>query len=275
MHCGKRNLRIGPIAASLCLVLVAASAPRASAEEKLVAPAHPGAVRASPAKVGGTEGVVFFVKDPHEKVQAFYVPKYARLPKEGEGRVRGAAEIPLIAQEVGAVTSIITSMKGDYTLARASEIIVEWKPEIFAGTGIAMMLFSELQNQAKKHPGHDAELAALRAKYGWLDLAFFHPEKKAEEIFRRCSAQSSGVNPDVDQAALMQQMAKLAQEGKYEEMAELQKKLVGDDPKAEERKRKADNFGLWKGCLEEAAGYGYLTKITIDRDPHQWDVKWK
>lgn len=271
----KRSLRIGPIAASLSLVLVAASAPRAGAEEKLVAPAYPGAARLSGTKLGTDEGVTFFAKDAHEKVQAFYVPKYARLPKEGEGRVRGAAEIPLIVQEVGAVTSIITSMKGDYTWARATEIIVEWKPPIFAGTGLGAQFIQDLQGQAKKHPGHDAELAALKAKYGWLDLAFLHPEKKAEELYKRCSAESQGVNPNVDQAALMTQYAKLAQEGKYDEMAKIQEQLVGSDPKAEERKRKADNFGLWKGCLEQAAALGYLTKVTIDRDPRQWDVKLK
>jgi hypothetical protein len=275
MHGRKRNLRIGSIAASLSLVLVAASAPRAAAEEKLVAPAYPGAARLSGTKLGADEGVTFFVKDPHEKVQAFYVPKYARLPKEGEGRVRGAAEIPLIVQEVGAVTSIITSMKGDYTWARATEIIVEWKPPIFAGTGLGAQFFKDLQDQAKKHPGHDAELAALKAKYSWLDLAFLHPEKQGEELYKRCSAESQGVNPNVDQAALMTRMAQLAQEGKYDEMAKLQEQLVGSDPKAEERKRKADNFGLWKGCLEQAAALGYLTKITIDRDPRTWDTRRK
>ena len=262
-------------AATCGLALLAIARPAAAAEEKLVAPAYPGAVRASPAKLPGTEGVVFFARDPHDKVQAFYVPKHARLPQEGEGRVRGAAEIPLIAQGVGEVTKIITSMKGDYTQARASEIIVEWKPAVFAGTGIGALILDELRTQAKKHPGHDAELAALKAKHGWIDLAYFHPEKKAEELFKRCSAESSGVNPNVDQAALMTEMAKLAQEGKYEEMAALQEKLVGADPKAEERKRKADNFGLWKGCLEEAAGIAYLTKLTIDRDPRQWDVRWR
>ena len=262
------------LAATVGLALIAAASPEASAEEKLVAPVYPGAARLSSTKPPGVdEGVTFFIKDPHEKVQSFYVPKYARLPKEGEGRVRGTAEIPLIVQEVGAVTSIITSMKGDFTWARATEIIVEWKPPVFAGTGLGAQFIKDLQDQARKHPGHDAELAALKAKYGWLDLAFLHPEKKAEEIYRRCSAESSGVNPNVDQAALMQQMAKLAQEGKYEEVAKLQEQLVGTDPKAEERKRKADHFGLWKGCLEEAAGLAYLTKVTIDRDPRQWDTK--
>jgi hypothetical protein len=275
MRSGTSFRSVGTIAALTCLALAASSRPAAAAEEKLVAPVYPGAVRSSGTRLGTDEGVTFFVKDPHEKVQAFYVPKLARLPKEGEGRVRGAAEIPLIVQEVGAVTSIITSMKGDYTWARATEIIVEWKPPIFAGTGLAAQFIKDLQDQAKKHPGHDAELAALKAKYGWLDLAYLHPEKKGEELYKRCSAESSGVNPDVDQAALMTQMAKLAQEGKFEEMAALQEKLVGADPKAEERKRKADNFGLWKGCLEEAAKLGYLTKITIDRDPRLWDTKWK
>lgn len=270
---GTKRLK-GATAAALFLGLVTSASSLAAETEKLVAPVYPGAVRFSPAVVKGTEGVVFFVKDSHDKVQAFYVPKYARLPNEDEGRERGAAEIPLIAQGVGEITKIITSMKGDYTLARATEIIVEWKPEVLAGTGIASGFFSELQSQAKKHPGHDAELAALKAKYDWLGLAFLHPEKKGEELFRRCSAESNGVNPNVDQAALMQQMAKLAQQGKYDEMAKLQEQLVGADPRDEERKRKADNFGLWKRCLEEAAGLGYLTKLTIDRDPHQWDVKW-
>ena len=272
-----RKLRTSvAIAAMSSLALVAASLPAAAAEDKLVAPAYPGAARLSATKqLGVDEGVVFFVKDPHEKVQAFYVPKHARLPKEGEGRVRGTGELPLIVQEVGTVTSLITSMKGDYTWARATEIIVEWKPPVFAGTGLGAQFIKDLQDQARKHPGHDAELAALKAKHGWLDLAFLYPEKQAEDLYRRCSAESSGVNPNVDQAALMQQMAKLAQEGKYDEVVRLQEQLVGADPKAEERKRKADNFGLWKGCLEEAAGLSYLTKITIDRDPRTWDTRRK
>jgi hypothetical protein len=275
MSCTTSPRTFVTVAAAFCLMLPVASRP-AAAEDKLVAPVYPGAARLPATKpLGVDEGVVFFVKDPHEKVLAFYVPKLARMPKEGEGRVRGAAEVPLIVQEVGAVTSIITSMKGDYTWGRATEIIVEWKPPIFAGTGLGNQFLDELQNQAKKHPGHDAELAALKAKYGWLVLAFLHPEKKAEELYKRCNAESSGVNPNVDQAALMQQMAKLAQEGKYDEMQKLQEQLVGADPKAEERKRKADNFGLWKGCLEEVAGLGYLTKITIDRDPRTWDTKRK
>jgi hypothetical protein len=275
MNSGSRLRTVGPIAVSLCIAILAARGPLAAADEKLVAPVYPGAVRLSGAKLGTDEGVTFFVKDPHEKVQAFYVPTHARLPKEGEGRVRGAGEIPLIVQGGGEVTSIITSMKGDYTMARATEIIVEWKPQVFAGSGIVGSFYDELRSQARKHPGHDAELAALKAKYDWLGLAFMHPEKKGQEIFTRCSAESSGVNPNVDQAALVTKYAKLAQEGKYEEMAALQKQLEGDDPKATEKKRKADNFGLWKGCLEEAAVYGYMTKITIDRDPRQWDTKLK
>lgn len=265
----------GTIPAAVALALLMAPRVGVAAEEKLVVPAYPGAVRVSPAKVGGTEGVVFVTRDPHDKVQAFYVPKHARLPKEGEGRVRGAGEIPLIALGVGEVTGIITSMKGDYTQARAAEVIVEWKPEVFAGTGIGGGLFEELERQARKHPGHDAELAALKAKYGWLSLAYFHPEKQGEEIVRRCSAESSGANPDVDQAALLTRYAKLAQEGKYDEMAVIQQQLEGADPKAADRKRKADNFGLWKGCIEKAAAVGYLTRLTIDRDPRQWDVKWR
>jgi len=276
MNSGSRLRSIGHTTAAVSLALLATTGLAAAAEDKLVAPVYPGAVRLAATKqLGVDEGVTFFVKDPHEKVQAFYVPKYARLPKEGEGRVRGAAEIPLIAQEAGAVTSIITSMKGDYTWARATEIIVEWQPAIFHGAGIAGRFYFELQNQAKKHPGHDAELAAVKAKYDWLNLAYLHPEKKGEEILKRCSAESSGLNPNVDQAALVTQYAKLAQEGKYEEMAKLQKQLDGGDPKAAERKSRADNFGLWKACLEEAAGYGYLTKITIDRDPRLWDTKRK
>ena len=265
----------GLIAVSLGLVIAAVAAPPARAEEKLVAPVFPGAARLSGTKFGVDEGVTFFVKEPHETVQAFYVPKYARLPKENEGRMRGAGETPLIVQGAGDVARIITSMKGDYTWARATEIIVEWKPAMFAGTGTAGSFFNELRSQAKKHPGHDAELAALKAKYEWLGLAFLHPEKKGEELLKRCSAESNGVNPNVDQAALVTQYAKLAQEGKYEEMAKLQEQLVGPDPKAEERKSKADNFGLWKGCLEQAAGLGYLTRITIDRDPHEWNTKQK
>lgn len=275
MNMGVRIRSVGTIAVAVCSAILAGRTPAAAVEEKLVAPVYPGAVRSSGTTFGVDEGVVFFVKDRHEKVQAFYVPKYARLPKEGEGRVRGTGELPLIVQEVGAVTSIITSMKGDYTWARATELIVEWQPAIFTGTGIAAGFFSELGDQARKHPGHDAELAALKKKYEWVSLAFFHPEKKAEELFRRCSAESSGVNPNVDQAALLQRIAKLAQEGNYEELAKVQEQLVGADPKAEERKRRADNFGLWKGCLEEAAGYAYQTKITIDRDPHQWDTRRK
>jgi hypothetical protein len=276
MRSDSRLRSIGHVTAMVFFALAATTGAAAAAEEKLVAPVYPGAARLAATKpLGVDEGVTFFVKDPHEKVQAFYVPKYARLPKEGEGRVRGSAEIPLIAQEVGTVTSIITSMKGDFTWARATEVILEWKPPVMAGSGIAGRFYFELQNQARKHPGHDAELAALKAKYDWLGLAYLHPEKKGEEILKRCSAESSGMDPEVDQTAIANRAAQLAKEGKYDEVAELMKTLEGGDPKAAEKKRRADNFGLWKACIEEAAGYGYLTKVTIDRDPHLWDTKRK
>jgi uncharacterized membrane protein len=41
-----------------------------------------------------------------------------------------------------------------------------------------------------------------------------------------------------------------------------------------EKKRKADNFGVWKKGLEDLAAASYRTKLKIDRDPHQWDVRW-
>jgi hypothetical protein len=45
----------------------------------------------------------------------------------------------------------------------------------------------ELEEQAKKHPGHDAELAALRQQYGWL-LGAFAIEAEVRVIFEPCSA---------------------------------------------------------------------------------------
>ena len=268
------------VPASLCpfaligLITVACVVPSpAAAEEKLVAPAYPGAFRISPPAVKSMEGVVFLVKDSHEKVQGFYVPKYARLPKEGEGRTRGSSVIPLIAQSEETVTKIITSKKGDYTWARATEVIVQWQDPMPQGVTLDWKFFSKLQVQAHQHPGHDAELAELQKRYGWLRSAFFI-EEKVTPILGRCSleaGESAAANDPKAAKEAADQMMKLAKEGRYQEMAKLQQQSFGGDP----AKAKADNFGLWKKCLDEAAGFAYLTKVTIDQDPNDWDVRWR
>ena len=71
MHSTSSGRYTGLIAVSLGLMLAAAAAPFAHAEEKLVAPVFPGAARLSGTKLGVDEGVTFFVKESHEKVQAF------------------------------------------------------------------------------------------------------------------------------------------------------------------------------------------------------------
>lgn len=250
--------------------------PAAGQEEKLVAPPYPGAVRLSPARLALSVPAVFAVKDPHEKVVSFYVPKYARQPHEGEGQLQGGGILPLIVHDAGQVAKMIVARKGDYTAARATEVRVDWKP--IAGTGPDFQFFDKLQEQARKHPGHDGELAELKKKYDWLKTAYYD-EGKIPPLLARCS-QASGdpVIPAIlgDKKAMQElqvQMKKLYAEGKTKEAAQLQAKAMGS-LEGNPKKAKEDNFKLWGQCLDELASFSYLTKVTIDRDVSQWDVAW-
>jgi hypothetical protein len=74
--------------------------------------------------------------------------------------------------------------------------------------------------------------------------------------------------------AYSDEMQKLTKEGRYTEMTALNKKYFGDTSEMDKR-RKADNFDLWKKALDELASVSYLTKLNIDVHPSQWDVRWE
>lgn len=206
-------------------VLACLTTGTAVAGEKLVAPAYPGSIRLTPLQIKdnnvntGSENAVFVTKDPHEKVQAFYVPKYARLPSKDEGYSAGKTHTTFIVHSYAQSLKSIRKRKGDITKADDMGIYLEWRLEETSRKPLPGY-FNALEREAKKHPGHDAELAELRNRYAWLSRAYFL-DKKNETISQRCRR---------------------------------------------EQKRKADNFRLWKKCLEEAAGFAYLTRIVINTD---------
>lgn len=206
------------------VTLVSLDSVTASAEEKLVAPPYPGAVRLSPLKTR-ERGIVFAAKDSHEKVKDFYVPKYARMPNANEKSLEAYAKtnLTLIALSYAEVLKIVMKVQGDQTLAEPSLVTLQWLPDE-PWREPAPGYFYKLKREAKNYPGHDVELAELRTKYAWLSQAYFI-DNKDETILRRCE---------------------------------------------KERKTKADNFSLWKRCLEEAAESAYLTKIVIQLHPSLW-----
>lgn len=271
------SIKAAVIAFGVSAVLLAGAGRAAvGTEEKLVAPMYPGAVRLSPAKVSYDAGVLFAVKDPHDKVVAFYVPKYAHLPKEDEGRVRGSNKIPLIAQSSSEVLAIIQSMKGDYTMERATEVNVEWVPDTLAGMNTVSKFFFELEAQAKKFKTHAAEVPELKKRYAFLSTSYFF-QGQDQEILARCGRESGNAiqyaNDPKAMKAYSEEMAKVMKEGQYDKLAGLQQKYFGDAAETEKR-RKADNFGVWKKGLEDLAAVSYQTKLTIDIHPSQWDVRW-
>lgn len=257
--------------AAFLLILVPIShglaARLAAAEEKLVAPPYPGSVRITPPHAKGRDVIVFYSQDPHEKVRAFYEPKYGRLPSDPVERHDTKIGVTLIVHTYEQALKIIQKSKGDYTQAEPSTVVLEWLP---AGRGDRPVpFFRELERQAKKFPGHDAELAELKKKYAWLARASY-TDNMDDKIFRRCSNEARGQDPAMSEPGAMQafqaKLRKLSDEGRYAEAARLMKQV---EEKAAER-RKADHFGLWKLCLEEAAGYAWLTRISIQQDPSLW-----
>ncbi len=251
----------------------------ASAGEKLVAPAYPGSVRLTPLQIKenhlnvGSENAVFVTKDSHEKVQAFYVPKYARLPSKDENYPAGKTHITFIVHSYAEVLKSIQKRKGDITKADDTGVYLEWRLEETSKKPLPRY-FHELEKEAKKHPGNDAELAELRNKYAWLSRAFFL-DKKDDTIFQRCRNESLGrpattsgpSGKEVDE--LNKKIQNLYAEGRYKEASDLEKQASGREKKSKRdpgNKQKADNFGLWKKCLEEAAEFAYLTRIVINTE---------
>jgi hypothetical protein len=244
----------------------------ARAEERLVAPPYPGAIRLSPEKMKGRDRVVFGSRDPHEKVQAFYQTKSAHLAKGSEGEFSGQKNTAtIIVYTYEQSLRMIQKTKGDYTWANPAEVFLEWRGPNPAGSWEYRDFFGELDKQAKKFPGHDAELTALKKEYDWLQVAFAFKEK-VEPVYKRCSNEAQALPPIMNDPEAMKklqaQLEQLSREGRYKERNDLAKQLsITDEMK---KKRAADHFGLWKACLTEASGFGYLTKISIHQDPSVW-----
>lgn len=239
----------------------------AAAEEKLVAPPYPGSVRITPLKTQGRDTVVFTSQDPHEKVRAFYEPKYGRLPSDPVERHDKKTGVILVVHTYQQALAIIQRTKGDFTQAEPSTITLEW---IAAGNSDKTVpFFRELERQAKKFPGHDAELAEAKRKYAWLARASY-TDRMDDKISSRCSNEASGMDPAMSEPGALKEfqdkLRKLSDEGRNAEAAALAKQFKNKSSE----KRKADHFGLWKRCLAEAAGYAWLTRIKIQQDPSLW-----
>lgn len=272
----RERLSKAALAAGL-LAAVLAAAGVLRADEKLVAPVYPGAIRLSPAAVQNMVPVEFAVKDVHDKVAAFYVPKFGRLAAEGETSMSAQNLTNVIILSESQVLKQIASVKGDYTLSRPAIVIIEWVPEALAPMNAVNRIFMELESQARRFKVHQAELLELKKKYAFLQTAYY-PNGKEQEIALRCGRESGSVVQSMADPKAMkaysEEVKKLTQEGRYNEMAGLQKKYFGDLADADKR-AKADNFAVWKTGLDELAAAAYQTKIKIDMHPSQWDVSWE
>lgn len=259
---------------SIAFVIASGSA---CADEKLVAPPYPGAVRLSPTvlpKNEVTAPVEFAVKDGHEKVEGFYLSNgYARRDTEHEAQRQGAkGELSLIVHSVGKVTSLISAKHGDYTWARATEVYLKWNG---ADVGNAVKrLFRGLEIQVQQFPAHAAELEQVKKKYAYLYASFYLPGKD-DEVIAACEKENGtdGITGpgSKDMTEFNNKMKELIAQKRYAEMAELNKKTFGD----REKKMKEDRFAEWKKCLDKLDAVSYLTRLTIDRDPNEWDTSWK
>jgi len=277
MFTRKRLSKTAPAAALFAAVLAAAVAPSLRAEEKLVAPVYPGAIRLSPAVVKNMAPVEFAVKDSHDKVAAFYAPKFGHLAAEGETDLSSPNLTRVVILSESEVLKFISAVKGDYTLSRPAFLSIEWISEYLAPSNTVHGVFRELESQAKKFKVHQAEVPELKRKYAWLQSCYYQAGKD-QEILTRYGRESGNTVQSMTDPKLMkaytEEVQKLTQEGRYDQLAGLQKKYFSDVPEADKR-RKADNFGLWTKALDELAAVAYQTKLSIDIHPSQWNVSWK
>lgn len=262
-------------AALLAAVLTAGASPL-RAEEKLAAPIYPGAIRLSPAAVRNMAPIEFAVKDAHDKVAAFYAPKFGRPAKEGEAEQIAANLTSIVVVDPYQVLNIIQAAKGDITLQRAALVSIEWMPELLAPMNSVNTIFRELEEQAKKFKTHQAELPELKKKYDFLQSAYYLTGKE-QEVLAKYGRESGNMTQTTSDPKLMKaysdELNKLTKEGRYTEVAALAKKYFGDEADANKR-QKADNFGLWVKALDDLAAVSYQTKLSIDVHPSQWNVSW-
>lgn len=261
----------------LAAVLAAAGVPSQRAEEKLVAPVYPAAIRLSPAAVPNMVPVEFAVKDTHDKVTAFYVPKFGRLAAEGETSLSAQNLTNVVILSEAQVLKYIAAVKGDYTLSRPAIVSIEWVPDALAPMNTVNRIFLELESQARRFKVHQAELPELKKKYAFLQTAYYLGGKE-QEVILSCGRESGSVVQSMADPKAMkaysEEVKKLTQEGRYDEMAGLQKKYFGDMADADKR-AKADNFAVWKTGLDKLAAAAYQTRLRIDMHPSQWDVSWE
>lgn len=174
------------------LVLAFAWAGTAVSEEALVAPVYPGAV--SFEKKDGIKSLSYFLTpDPHEKVEAFYISgKHARKARDGEGSVKSPNLTMLIVHDYGSTLSILKSRKADFTLARATEVRIEWMPEALRQISMMFRMLYMTELSAGKDTAMLAEAKALREKYGWAELAYYKDGEDAR-IEKEC--RDGGLKP--------------------------------------------------------------------------------
>jgi hypothetical protein len=254
-----------------------AGGPALRAEEKLVAPSFPGAIRLSSAKAGNMAPVEFAVKEAHDEVAAFYVPRYGRPAGEGEADRTSSNMTSIVCVSLEQVRKIILAAKGDITLERPALVSIEWMPEILGPSNTVNRIFMELESQAKKFNSHQAEIPELKKKYAFLQTSYYQGGKD-QEILRRYGLESGNSTQTMSDPkalkAYADEMTKLTQEGKYDQLAGLRAKYFGDQKEADKR-RKSDNFGLWTKALDDLAAVSYQTKLSIDIHPGQWNVAWE
>jgi hypothetical protein len=261
----------------VCFCLACVGSTSARAEEKLVAPVYPGAIRLSPAAVKNMVPIEFAVKDTHDKVAAFYTPKYGHVAAEGETSKSASNLTSVVILSEQEVLKFISAVKGDYTLSRPAIVTIEWVPEVLAPMNTVNRIFSELESQARRFKVHQDELPVLKKKYVYLQTAYYLSGKD-QEVLARCGRESGNALQATTDPKLMkaysEEVQKLTKEGRYNELADLQKKYFGDMAAAE-KQQKADNFPVWKKGLDDLAAVAYQTKLTIDMHPSQWDVSWE
>jgi len=264
-------------AALLAAVLTTLGAATLRAEEKLIAPVYQGAVRLSPVQLKNMAPVEFAAKDAHDKVAEFYIPKYGHLALEGEAERSASNMTTAIIMTENQILKYILSVKGNYTESRPAVVEIEWKARPTASDNAVNRVLRELKSQARRFKTHEAELAEIEAKYAFLKSSYLF-EDRAKEILLRYGREAGIAMQFVSDPKVTKDYAnevkKLAQEGRNSELAGLQQKYFSELPDAEKR-RKADNFGLWTKALGDLVAVSYLTKLTIDKHPSQWDLSWE
>ena len=261
---------VGFLASSVLLALGFLS-PDAHAES-LVAPVYPGAVHAPEYDNGFTQ--VWLSKDPHEMVLDWYRKRIGPAKRKRE------EDWFFLVLEQPKTRDMLHEAGLDWTMAQDAGVRIKWKREPPAEYRcLSSDHFMTLRQLLMRGKGTQEQFDALCKRLGWIESAYFRLHSSGQEAMPedaylyerdRNALARTATRGAADTEALGLKIQELAMQGRFDEATRLSQSL--GEAHQQSATLPEDAWSQWSRHLESVSKAAFRTKITIHRQPTDWEA---